>query len=74
MSEIAWQPIETAPRDGTAILVPDDAWGTMPVRWVARQERGAWQTHGAYERHPAWWMPIPPKPHAAPKTTKPRPS
>ena len=35
-----WQPIETAPRDGTAILAYSEpgCTGVMMVRWIALQE------------------------------------
>jgi hypothetical protein len=53
-----WQPIETAPRDGTHILIrPCD--GTYNVaRWI-----GFWASvPGAWTRQPTHWQPLPPPP------------
>ena len=76
MSE--WQPIETAPKDGTSILV---YFGTIGVRQVAWTEPSYadWEIwcvddnkHGPYAlrgysdegpRAPTHWMPLPPLPH-----------
>ncbi len=58
MSE--WQPIETAPRDGTYILVFVDVWHD-----VASWEAGLWlNTYGDHSMNPTHWMPLPapPKP------------
>lgn len=33
MTKTDWQPIETAPRDGTEILALDEATGTAHVTW-----------------------------------------
>lgn len=68
MSE--WQPIETAPRDGTAILVTDGQ--TQRVAWTQHPaEHGnvaAWTYYitrsGAYVviMNPTHWMPLPSPP------------
>lgn len=71
-----WQPIETAPKDGTAILVYDE--GAALVTWEVyrrHQEEHAdwclmdsWQDEqGGYStvNHPTHWMPLP-EPPAAP--------
>ena len=59
-----WQPIETAPKDGTRILLwiePTKIW--MPYSWNGTRWMGddyplnmAWATH---------WMPLPPPPQEA---------
>jgi Protein of unknown function (DUF551) len=62
-----WQPIDTAPRDGTRILLYDryereqdfarfvGAWGDSPVGyWFA--------IPGAYRKRPTHWQPLPAPP------------
>jgi len=67
-----WQPIETAPKDGTAILLwcpPDDGWESFIVQ--------GWYESGIYDRRfynavdenplmpqPTHWMPLPTSPEA----------
>ena len=68
MSE--WQPIETAPRDGTAILVWPGVlftemtyFHTSVVRWHDWKE--AWIEASGEEYntfYPTHWMPLPPPP------------
>lgn len=73
MSE--WQPIETAPRDGTAILVcaqsDHDEWNFMAVFWCipdCHQRGWAVISHGFREFScfvsPTHWMPLPAAPEA----------
>lgn len=71
-----WQPIETAPKDGTAILAYSAdaaadgrpypmlivAWG-MPWEWTIFSEDGTTQTGTDYE--PTHWMPLPAAPVSA---------
>jgi len=58
-----WQPIETAPRDGTAII---GAWQCLNKTWEMNKvhfDDGIWWTHymdGAHE--PTHWMPLPEPP------------
>jgi hypothetical protein len=56
-----WQPIETAPRDGQAIL----AWDENLTYEIAYRQRGKWR-YGpkGYSFNPTHWMPLPapPKP------------
>jgi hypothetical protein len=69
-----WQPIETAPKDGTSILVwSDDAEDYYLVTWA--EGHGAWFNGDVLigEMHfggePSHWMPLPLRPRAllAPK-------
>lgn len=61
MSE--WQPIETAPRDGSKVLAYDPGWcgGTMAI---ARWWDGEFRTGNlpGEEMYPTHWMPLPPPP------------
>jgi hypothetical protein len=57
MSE--WQPIETAPKDGTVIL----AWrkhATIPM--IVRFYYGEWDSDGVHVSHLTHWMPLPEPP------------
>ena len=64
MSE--WQPIETAPRDGTDILVGYTTGEICILHFDAATF--AWWDHlGAYEfPDPTHWMPLPPPPETTP--------
>jgi hypothetical protein len=71
-----WQPIETAPRDGTEILaleVDVDRLSYAVVTWEQGEggpglEFGEWRdmgdigAAGMYEFEPQWWMPLPEPP------------
>jgi len=60
-----WQPIETAPRDGTLILI---AGGTFFGVDIAAWRRDGWcggygaEYDGEYWHKPTHWMPLPPPP------------
>ena len=65
-----WQPIETAPRDGTHILA---AWlPAMFPRWVREAimwKDGEWVTTWSHEpisSRPRHWMPLPDPPAPTP--------
>ena len=65
-----WQPIETAPKDATEILVWADGRGCAVVTWMVEGYAGpTWQlTHtGSYAEDsevywPTHWMPLPEPP------------
>ena len=60
-----WQPIETAPMTGEAILLYSDLWGISIGRWTNRKTmHGFWQYDG-YEGREInfnYWMPLPEPP------------
>jgi len=71
MSE--WQPILTAPRDGTPIILfSADVDEDMGQIWIARwSEAHKWRDYGweyrgggswCYANTPSHWMPLPPPP------------
>ena len=72
-----WQPIETAPKDGTAVLVFPPTWGGMSASiaaWdedvYAKNPRPYWRRFDTLGRvslsrdnAPTNWMPLPDPPH-----------
>ena len=62
----SWQPIETAPKDGTkvlAIAVDDIRNGTPHMSIARKSSRGHWLTEpGAWAIYPTHWMPLPAPP------------
>lgn len=58
-----WQNIETAPKDGTRILVIGGLWDKVEIAladgewWSMRRKQGA-------SGPPTHWMPLPPPPYA----------
>jgi len=59
MSE--WQPIETAPKDGTIIIVSAPAVGA--ARWSRfRDIEGYWEWFSGGTCDPDYWMPLPSPP------------
>lgn len=64
----SWQPIETAPKDGTEILLFVDAYvtGDTPQQVVGRWFRSGWQESYADEYavcEVTHWMPLPEPPN-----------
>ena len=61
---MSWQPIDTAPKDGTEILASDyDAieivsWGEPLFNLIP----GAWVGRDGCRMFPAWWQPLPDHP------------
>jgi hypothetical protein len=56
--ETAWQPIETAPRNGTKVLV----WREGSDVATARHGSIMWLVYGYLNYEPTHWMPLPPAP------------
>jgi hypothetical protein len=54
-----WQPIESAPKDGTEVLVHDE--GAVVIAWWS-EEHAAWMEHGPMKPPPQHWMPLPTPP------------
>ncbi len=67
-----WQPIETAPKDGTAFLVwMDEAvHGSHVQVWCRRSEKHSGIIAGVFAfdlpRKPTYWQPLPEPPESAP--------
>ena len=63
----AWLPIETAPKDGTGIIVCGDTGNVWcNVKWEKRPRAGERWEHfalGALRFNPTHWMPIPKAPN-----------
>lgn len=62
----AWQPIETAPKDGDTEVLIYGALGTIKVAWYSGGE-WKWEydndmTYGSTVYRPTHWMPLPEPP------------
>jgi len=67
MTEREWQPIETAPKDGTDILVafPKNVGWLQIVRWWEKKTGFQWVDGYTCKRiwnSPTHWQPLPPPP------------
>ena len=62
-----WQPIDTAPKDGTPILAMEEGGDMFRAEWS--DDSDSWLTRcgqpAVYSPDPAWWMPLPALPRAA---------
>lgn len=65
-----WMPIESAPKDGTWLLLRGATYRTSACHMVCRWDGVSWESaddgYGAYIT-PENWMPLPPPPEGAPK-------
>lgn len=50
-----WQPIETAPRDGTVVMAHDGKWQSI-TDWC--DKRGAWLNYDDRPWQPIEWRPL----------------
>jgi hypothetical protein len=63
-----WQPIETAPKDGTDILMYGEDVGIAAGCYYTREEAGCFAgwfgtcADGRVNVNPTHWMPLPPAP------------
>ncbi len=58
-----WQPIETAPRDGTWLLCWEPGTEVDIMRWYAwSTTRGEWQSCEGIRTEPTHWQPLPAPP------------
>ena len=56
-----WQPIDTAPKDGTAILIFGIGYDKNP--FVSGWHCGRWADYKTFKHPiPTHWMPLPPNP------------
>lgn len=71
-----WQPIETAPRDGTLVIGYDPKW-SAEHRMIWDEDFGEWKFYQAnlnyaglfWGDQPSWWRPAPDLPKARPRYT-----
>lgn len=56
--QVAWQPMETAPKDGTSVLLlhPVSFLGSITVGWFTA---GKWRDEATLNLEPTHWMPLP---------------
>ena len=60
LTETAWQPIETAPKDGTKILAcVQGGFETLIVWWEAYRDSHEWFYDNDSYTWPTHWMPLP---------------
>ena len=61
-SQIAWQPIETAPKDGTKVLLADSSVAADGYfDYLLNKGNGSW-VWPYVKREPTHWKPMPPHP------------
>ena len=54
-----WQPIETAPKDGSWLLLYGDPYSNDWAVFVGRFEKSGWQQPDGFDLEPTHWMPLP---------------
>lgn len=56
---MSWQPIETAPKDGTFVLAVTESGYRVIVQWCADK---FWRSNVPHAWEPTHWMPLPEPP------------
>lgn len=60
---MSWRPIETAPRDGTKVLVVYPVHGEEQMLLIAHQDELGWDTgYWRFHNAPTHWQPLPAPP------------
>jgi hypothetical protein len=63
-----WSPIESAPLDGTVVLIYSPMEGVMSSRWEYQWQGFPWRCAQDRKRQiPTHWMPLPEPPHDRPR-------
>lgn len=69
VERLTWRPIETAPKDGTPIIIARPTWFLPEEGWhVVRWDDDCWTVHDGKSDHtlrgptPTHWMPVPDAP------------
>lgn len=65
---MSWQPIETAPKDGTVVIGydPSGAYATRSGFEFMRWLDGQWCDPETHRMYPTHWMPLPDPPEQQP--------
>ena len=58
-----WKPIETAPRNGTAILLRSKKGRIADGAWIAATNKVGWWAWAYVGQEPTHWMPLPEPPN-----------
>ena len=72
LNRTLWRPMETAPRDGSRILIwypnDDDGETYKIVQWGPSPHPTGWSFRGGWlaEKEPIAWMPLPDPPYTDP--------
>ena len=61
---MTWKTIDSAPRDGTEVLLYEKLQYELPYRFVGKFDSGEWlcTEYDAFNHNPSHWMELPPTP------------
>ncbi len=68
---LEWQPIETAPKDGTRFIGLKPNRNVEVVHWSTKYRPSAWATDEEFYLYPTHWMPLPAPPASGPAPDEP---